>query len=383
MLVFCGSAIGDVPHRPPQGRGTAGAIVRAEGTLTTKSYSIRASLQGELHDFLVHSGFKDCTSTHELVRDVTALLAAYREEDVPLYPSVFVLSTIDHVAAISPATERVVVGSIALNAARAATILKDCAPLAENGWSIYVGKVGEPAKFEYGLFRSLANTFATSAEEAMVQEGSELPILVIRNRGRLVVEIRNSRNDTFTASLTSAIATDSHFATHVNDLVEAVTADLETEETAAFAPYLRRFFADTLQRCHGTLCAVVKLPTGHAAPARFARSVWLTEPLRWAIVHAEARLHKSADALARLQAVESLVVGMIHSDGVVVLGSNGTVLGYRAFLSPDDEERKQQEAEGGGRRRTYALMRGRLGGELRAAFFRSQDGDTECERAKQ
>jgi len=346
------------------------------------AYSIRESLQGKLQDFLVSSGFVNCTPTANLVRDLTALLAAYREEDVPLYPSVFILSTTEHLAALAPGTERLIVGSKALEAAKAATILKDCAPLAENGWSIYVAKVGEPANFEYGLFRSLANTFATSAEEAMVQDGGEMAILVIRNRGHLVVEIRNSKNDVFTASLTSAAATESHFASHVGKLVEAITADLTPESMEAFGPYLRRFLADTLQRCHGTLCAVVKPPADHVAPVKFAKSVWLAEPLRWAEAHADARTHKSADALARLQAVESLVVGMIHSDGVVVLGSDGTVLGYRAFLSPDDEERKQQEAEGGGRRRTYALMKGRLGTELRAAFFRSQDGDTECEKAK-
>ncbi len=345
------------------------------------AYSIRESLQGKLQDFLVSSGFVDCTPTADLVRDLTALLAAYREEDVPLYPSVFVLSTPDHLAALAPGTERVVIGTKALGEAKASAILKDCAPLAESGWSIYVAKAGAPPKFEYGLFRSLANTFATSAEEAMVQDGGASAILVIRNRGHLVVEIRNSKRDVFTASLTSAAATESHFATHVGTLVEAATADLKPEVTEAFGPYLRRFLGDTLQRSHGTLCAVVKPPADHAAPLGFAKSVWLAEPFRWAEAHADARLHKSADALARLQAVESLVVGMIHSDGVVVLGSDGTVRGYRAFLSPDDEERKRQEAEGGGRRRTYALMRGRLGAELRAAFFRSQDGDTECERA--
>jgi hypothetical protein len=345
------------------------------------AYSIRESLQGKLQDFLESSGFVNCSPTANLVRDLTALLAAYREEDTPLYPSVFVVLETEHLVALAPGTKRLLVGSAALDSAKAAVILKDCAPLAENGWSIYVGKRSDAAMFEYGLFRSLSHTFATSAEEMMVQDGGAPAILVIRNRGHLVVEIRNAKNDMFTASLTSAAATESHFATHVGELEAAITAELKSDVMAAFKPYVRRFLADSLQRCHGTLCAVLELPAGQPAPARFAKSVWLTNPLNWAEAHAEARLHKTADALARLQAVESLVVGMIHSDGVVVFGSNGTVLGYRAFLSPDDEERKHQEAEGGGRRRTYALMRRRLGKELRAAFFRSQDGDTECERA--
>ena len=347
------------------------------------AYSIRTSLQGELQDFLRDSGFFDCTSTADLVRDLTALLAAYREEDVPLYPSVFVLSSVDQLAGIAPGTERVVIGTKVLGELEASAILKDCAPLAENGWSIFVGKTAVPAKFQYGLFRSLANTFATSADEAMVQDAGDSPILVIRNRGHLVVELRNAKRNVFTASLTSATATESHFAAHVATLADAIGANLAVEVFEAFKPYLCRFLSDVLQRCHGTLCAVLKPPDDRVAPPEFAKSVWLVEPLCWAEIHMAARLQKSADTLAQLQSVESLVVGMINSDGVVILGSDGTVLGYRAFLNPNEDERTRLETDGGGRRRTYALLKGRLGLDLRAAFFRSQDGETACERADQ
>lgn len=345
------------------------------------AYSIRKSLQGELQDFLQESGFVNCTPTADLIRDLTGLLAAYREEDVPLYPSVFVVMSVDDLAVIAPGTKRVVVGGGVLGATSASMILKDCAPLAEGGWSIFVGKTGAPPKFQYGLFRSLANTCATSADEAMVQDAGNSAIMVIRNRGHLVVELRNAKNEVFTASLTSASASESHFAAHMDMLANAVAEDLKPDDLKDFQPYVRRFLTDTLQRCHGTLCAVHRPPTDKTAPPHFSKSVWLAEPLHWAKAHADARLQKSADALAGLQAVESLVVGMINSDGVVIFGCDGTVLGYRGFLSPNDEERKHQEAEGGGRRRTYSLMKGRLGADLRAAFFRSQDGATAFERA--
>jgi hypothetical protein len=71
---------------------------------------------------------------------------------------------------------------------------------------------------------------------------------------------------------------------------------------------------------------------------------------------------------------------MIASDGVVVFGTNGTLLGYRIFLKPTEEEKKDLPDKGGGRRRTYALMQRRLGAMLRAVLFRSQDGNTECQK---
>jgi len=71
---------------------------------------------------------------------------------------------------------------------------------------------------------------------------------------------------------------------------------------------------------------------------------------------------------------------MIASDGVVIFGTDGSLLGYRVFLRPTEDEKKSLPDRGGGRRRTYALMKQRLGADLKAALFRSQDGDTECEK---
>lgn len=314
---------------------------------------------------------------------MTALLAAYREEGVASYPLVFLLSTTEHLSVLAPGTAKVVVGTKPLAEVRAAGVLKECALLAADGWAIYVGKCGSPAKWEYGLFRSLANTCATSAEETMVQETGTTGILAIRNRGHLVVALRNVKDETLTVALTPAPAMESRFAQDVQQLVDASASDLDADVAASYKPYLRRFLADVLQRCHGTLCAVVKPPESGIAPSQFSKSVWLPEPLRWSDVHGQARAQKTADALARLQGLESLVVGMISCDGIIVFGTDGTVRGYRAFLSPNEAERQRQEADGGGRRRTFALMESRLGTELRAAFFRSQDGETQCTRVTQ
>ena len=109
--------------------------------------------------------------------------------------------------------------------------------------------------------------------------------------------------------------------------------------------------------------------------------MWLSSPIDLAGAHRRAVEGKDAQSLADLQASEALLGGMISSDGVVVFGTNGTILGYRIFLKPLDEEKKDLPEKGGGRRRTYALMQRRLGNELKATFFRSQDGETECQTA--
>lgn len=313
---------------------------------------------------------------------MTGLLAAYREEETPLYPTVFVFARVQDIASLSPGTRHVRIGGGALGAIKAETVLKDCAPLAESGWAVYIGKPEAAGQIEYGVFRSLAHSYATSAEEAMLKDLNEVPIVSLRNRGPLVVELRNTQNQVFTAALTTETATDSQFDAHVRMLAAGVSADVDEAVKAAFEAYATRFLASTFQRCHGCLCAVLKHGADDAAPVDFAKSVWLAQPLAWASSLQEARQGASAETLAVLQSVESLIVGMINSDGVVVFGSGGVVLGYRAFMSPNEEERKAQSDEGGGRRRTHALMCKRLGNSLRVAFFRSQDGKTLCERTE-
>jgi hypothetical protein len=343
----------------------------------TKVFSIRASLQGELLDFLKSSGF-DCSHLTEFVRDLTCLLSSYREEDVPLFPNVFVLPSIESIASLSPGMQRIILGSRALSDA-AETVLKDCANLANRGWAVYVAKTG-PNSAEYGVFRSLMHAFATSSEEAMAEASSASPVILIRNRGRLVVELRNANNDKFTASFTSAPASESVFAANVATFASAAVESLGGDQRKRFEPYLVRLLTDTLQHCHGTLLAVIVSPEDGHAPESMKDGVWLATQIDIANAHQTAIDSKDAQSLATLQAFEALVSGMISSDGVVVFGTNGTLLGYRVFLKPTDEEKRNLPEKGGGRRRTYALMQKRIGSELKAALFRSQDGDTECQK---
>jgi hypothetical protein len=197
------------------------------------AFSIRNSLQGELINFVKESGFESIQLT-ELVRDLTCLLASYREEDVPLFPDVFVLPSVESITSVAQGTQRVTIGYGALNDA-AERVLKDCASLANRGWAVYVAKTGENNS-EYGVFRSLMHSFATSAEEAMTETSQDSPVILIRNRGRMVVELRNAKKDTFTVSFTSAPASGSLFLENVAKFASAVVASLGEDQRMRFEP---------------------------------------------------------------------------------------------------------------------------------------------------
>ncbi len=343
------------------------------------AFSIRNPLQGELFDFLKSSGFE---STHitELVRDLTCLLASYREEDVSLFPEVFILPSPDVISLLSPGTKRIILGNLTFNSDAAPRILKDAASLATGGWAVYVVKTAEQTA-EYGVFRALTHSFATGAEEAMLETKAQSPVVLIRNRGRLVVELRNAKGQVFTACFTSAAPSESVFAKNVLEFASVAASAVSADQVGSFVNYLSRLLADLLQHCHGALLAA-HVPTQDGRPTDALKDgLWLPDPIDFAVHHATAVKANDAQSLSTLQSLENLLEGMVRSDGVVVFATNGSVVGYRIFLKPNDEEKKELPDKGGGRRRTFALMQRRLGTSLRAAFFKSHDGDTECARA--
>jgi hypothetical protein len=347
-----------------------------------EAFSVRKHLQGDLLDFLSASGFGEAL-TIGLIRDLVCLLAAYREEDVPLFPEVFVLSAAATLSSLAPGAQRIVIGEARLDDQASAKVLKRCAGLALRGWGVYVANV-DVENVEFGLFRAQRHSFATSAEESMADLDSNSPVVLIRNRGRLVVELRNAKGMTFTASFTSARAAPSALAKHVQEFVVVMSAQLPVQQSQRFRPYMERLLVEQLQHCHGTLLAALPAPNVDAPPPeQFSDGAWLQTPIDLAGIHETAVTKKDADSLADLQAAEALLAGMVNSDGVVVVGTNGTLLAYGVFLKPSDEEKKRLPDRGGGRRRTYELMALRLGSFMKAAFFRSQDGETDCQRASE
>ena len=117
-----------------------------------EAYSIRQSLQGALQDFIRKSGFSD-TALEELVRELVGLLALYREENLPLYPEVYLFQSVEGLKALAPSSEQLPIGRSELCAASAAVVIKNCATLAQHGWSIFIVK--EEHDLRYGLFRSV------------------------------------------------------------------------------------------------------------------------------------------------------------------------------------------------------------------------------------
>ncbi len=281
------------------------------------AYSIRESLQGALADFVRESGFAS-TDLEDMIREFVGVLAAYREEGSPLFPEVFVFASSAGLKALAPSGAYITIGTAQLTSSAASVIVNNCATLARAGWGIFVVK--EKEQIRYGIFRATRHSLSTGAEESMGDLGKELPVILIRNRGHLVVELRSTVNKRFTAALTTVSAQASTIEKHVQTLVEAATSSLA--DSTHISPYLRRLLTEILQHCHGTLLAVVDCASGDEHKS-LKDGVWPKPYINLAALHTAAVSANTADALADLHAAEALVKGMINSDGVVVFGTDG------------------------------------------------------------
>lgn len=210
--------------------------------------------------------------------------------------------------------------------------------------------------------------------------GAEMPVILIRNRGHFVVDLRSTTANRFTVALTTTPATISVLEQDVDKFVNAASFSLK--DCPTFPPYLRRLLTGILQKCHGTLLGVIAQPTIGKRHGMLKDGIWLEPFISLSQLHARASEARTADALADLQAAEGMLRGMIESDGVVVFGDAGTLLAYRVFLKPKSGEKGKLFEEGGGRRRAFELMKLRLSTPFKAVLFRSQDGETKCEDSK-
>jgi hypothetical protein len=75
----------------------------------------------------------------------------------------------------------------------------------------------------------------------------------------------------------------------------------------------------------------------------------------------------------------NLLQGMLATDGITVLRTDGAILAYNAFVRlQQDEAGPARAAVGGARKRAHFVLRRLVDeGSLVAAFFRSADGPSE------
>src|SRR4051794_37932807 len=113
-----------------------------------KNVTFRSLLSGEVTDFLRDEGIESAAISSSIVA-VASRLTGLREEGQPLSPEVYFCSNVERLAAVLQGSEVVHLGHGALEDKTVLRALKECAPLANGGWVIFIDWNG--GQFKYGV----------------------------------------------------------------------------------------------------------------------------------------------------------------------------------------------------------------------------------------
>lgn len=344
--------------------------------------TIRDTLLGLAHDHFT-DGRITCGITQQVGCELLALLSAYREEGRQIHPEVYLFgpAATDLLNVISPGSLRCQLGTIPITGDVAGTsrlaassALRTCAPLANDGWAVFIRKTDN--SFIYGVFRPAAEPYSGNTEDQLAT--SQEPVLLFRNSAENTVEVVNSRGGRLEVSLTTAAPRTVSVSDQIGHFARITCSDSAPDTREQVVGYVARVLGESLRSSHGALLAVVSAGEVHL-PDLFVDAVVLPEPILLAHTVAEAIHQPGTGARIQLRGYEALLRGMIGSDGITLLGSDGSIRAFRVFVRrlPSDPDPIPGKTTGGARSRAFEVLQGQIGKALRAALFRSHDGRTE------
>jgi hypothetical protein len=310
------------------------------------------------------------------VAELVVNLSRYREERVPLSPIVFITDDRSQLLTWVGGREIVPIGTGPQDPATIRKGLKLCAPLAGAEWSIFVEQAAE--MFRYGLFRG--DDFVLSRTPFEVLRSIVNPsvrMVAVAQLAESVLELRGSQGNSRYVYLSGA-RTEMPPPLVLEKLVSAATQDVSPPAREDVRTIFRHAFLEMLHMSHGSLVAVLP-PTGQSG-FHFVDGLLLDTPIDVAELIRRYHGVPNEDARAAVQAVGHLLQGMLASDGITVLRSDGRIAGYNAFVHhlPSSTLENSSPPIGGARQRTFAALSTRVGETLVAAFYYSQDGHADC-----
>ena|SRR2546430_14688888 len=104
------------------------------------SLTFRDQATGKINDLLIDED-KACADTQNLIAYLAGSLLDYRDEGVEFLPSIVVCDSIQQTLRAFPGAITHHIGEADLDPASGRKILKDCAPLSNSNWFVFIERV--------------------------------------------------------------------------------------------------------------------------------------------------------------------------------------------------------------------------------------------------
>jgi len=333
--------------------------------------TFRERILSQVSDQLNDEGL-NFSRDNDIVTEFVAKLYNFTEERAVFLPEIVITNDFDTLKKVFTDTFHVPIGKVKANEDATRKILKACGPLSIAGWSIFVEV--RPNTLKYGLFRQSWMPFSLSIEDAL-RSGGDFPanFIYIRRSFGDAVMITGPKSDTRKIIFSTERPTDTDQECHLNTLCSAVTDKMSNEQAKA-EQFMRRTFKQIFLKSHGCII-IVKENAEKTVPDILSDSVLLDPNLDIGHAVSNYASHQDQTTLSNLQAVPSLLKGMIESDGVICFSPDCSVLAYRGFIRKRSRQTDRAGATGGARRRAFTALCDDLGSSLSTVFMQSSDGN--------
>ncbi|WP_270830742.1 MULTISPECIES: hypothetical protein [Aeromonas] len=333
-----------------------------------ENITFRTQLIGGVTEFCQESQLHFLNNALHLV-ELIVMLAHYREEGVSLFPKVYLTNSKHLLTAMLPEGEILKIGTSRLDVTGINSAVKKCAPLATNGWLIYIE--ASEHSLEYGVFKGSGNPISVLVDDVLMTESEGFIVVKASQVAGDCVEIRSNRGGLHFIFLNHRKENSPPPLQYLGQLIRAITEKTPEEYKEPTVSFLNRLFLNALRESHGCIIAV----TNMSKPPRFLSDdgVILDTPIDF--TNLVFRLKKGMIQASDLESKGHLLKGMLNSDGIILFDNRGRLLGYNCFVKVNNKD----SIIGGARKRAFASLKGKLGRGLSATFIQSQDGWTDFE----
>lgn len=332
----------------------------------SKNITFRIHLIEGIKDFASECAMGELSRDTVLV-DILMALSKYREEGVRLTPAVYLFEDIEQALKLIPESKKVPIGYVNVSATALKSVLKKCAPLARNGWNIYVS--GKHKHWNYGLFAEAANPLAIPADQTLFASGSDsIKAVKVHQVADDCVEIRNHLGNEHFVFFSNKKNTAPSPLKHVDALVKEICRSVKKDIKEPVITLLKKILRESFLDSHGTLVAVCK----RQLPKYLSDGVYLPESIDFVALVGKAL--RDREELYALNSVMPLLKGMFNSDGIVVFNYKAKIIAYNCFIRLPAQ--KNRAIVGGARRRAFNALTNKLSQGLAAIYMQSQDGLT-------
>ena len=331
----------------------------------SESITLRSHLTGSLND-LVESANLGSLGKCSIVCELVCLFADYEEEGALLFLDVFLTNNLKTLTETIPQSTCLKLGTTTCDESGVKIAVKKTAPLVRGCWKMFLAADGE--ELEFGLFRDSGHPLNIPLDVALLSGGTgDAKFIRITKLARDTVRTVTHAGKASVVHFTNSKKTHSESGESVIELCELICSDLEEKLGQSCKTYLESLLSTAVRESHGSLIAVVKKPK---VPAFLSDCTKLSPPIK--LSEAVEAVRRDSNSIPQLHALESIVCGMFCCDGIVLFDTRANVIAYNAFI-----KLQASNVVGGARRRAYQALCDKVGGGLRAAFFQSQDGETD------